>query len=102
MVAPATAILARPPPSTSGPGRHPFKVVARVRIPLGASFADSAWLLAPWGGVSARRNRGSCPTSALNDAVVVPEQLVQSLRDPARGRAFRSAPRRAAQPRPRY
>jgi hypothetical protein len=24
------------PPSTSGPGRHPFKVVARVRIPLGA------------------------------------------------------------------
>ncbi len=36
MVAPAAAILARPPPSTSGPGRHPFKVVARVRIPLGA------------------------------------------------------------------
>jgi hypothetical protein len=30
------AILARPPPSTSGLGRHPFKVVARVRIPLGA------------------------------------------------------------------
>ena len=27
---------ARPPPSTSGPGRHPFKVVARVRFPLGA------------------------------------------------------------------
>jgi hypothetical protein len=25
------------PPSTSGLGRHPFKVVARVRIPLGAS-----------------------------------------------------------------
>ena len=25
-----------PPPSTSGPGHHPFKVVARVRIPLGA------------------------------------------------------------------
>src|SRR4029078_7666266 len=37
MVAPAAGILARPPPSTSGPGRHPFKVVARVRIPLGAS-----------------------------------------------------------------
>src|SRR5207253_1276927 len=33
----STAILARPPPSTSGLGRHPFKVVARVRIPLGAS-----------------------------------------------------------------
>jgi hypothetical protein len=32
----ATAILAPPPPSTSGLGRHPFKVVARVRIPLGA------------------------------------------------------------------
>jgi hypothetical protein len=31
------AILRRPPPSTSGLGRHPFKVVARVRIPLGAS-----------------------------------------------------------------
>src|SRR5947208_8631255 len=31
------ATLARPPPSTSGLGRHPFKVVARVRIPLGAS-----------------------------------------------------------------
>src|SRR6187200_1446230 len=41
MVAPATAILARPPPSTSGPGRHPFKVVARVRIPLGASRVRS-------------------------------------------------------------
>ena len=26
-----TAILGRPPPSTSGLGRHPFKVVARVR-----------------------------------------------------------------------
>lgn len=36
MVALAAGILARPPPSTSGPGRHPFKVVARVRIPLGA------------------------------------------------------------------
>src|SRR5262249_2881083 len=32
----AAAVLAVPPPSTSGPGRHPFKVVARVRIPLGA------------------------------------------------------------------
>jgi hypothetical protein len=32
-----TAILGEPPPSTSGLGRHPFKVVARVRIPLGAS-----------------------------------------------------------------
>jgi hypothetical protein len=32
----STAILARSPPSTSGLGRHPFKVVARVRIPLGA------------------------------------------------------------------
>jgi hypothetical protein len=32
----SAAILAPPPPSTSGPGRHPFKVVARVRIPLGA------------------------------------------------------------------
>src|ERR1044072_9512813 len=37
MVAPPAGILARPPPSTSGPGRHPFKVVMRVRIPLGAS-----------------------------------------------------------------
>ena len=36
----------RPPPSTSGPGRHPFKVVARVRIPLGASRRDPAWFLA--------------------------------------------------------
>ena len=33
--------LARGPPSTSGPGRHPFKVVARVRIPLGAYRPDS-------------------------------------------------------------
>src|ERR671935_1706694 len=28
------AILAAPPPSTSGPGHGPFKAVARVRIPL--------------------------------------------------------------------
>ena len=48
MVAPGTGILARPPPSTSGPGRHPFKVVARVRIPLGASSADAGWLPASW------------------------------------------------------
>ena len=31
------AILLHEPPSTSGPGHHPFKVAARVRIPLGAS-----------------------------------------------------------------
>src|ERR671935_325397 len=32
----AKAILRRPaPPSTSGPGLHPFKVAARVRIPSG-------------------------------------------------------------------
>src|SRR5512134_2575204 len=31
------AILPTPPPSTSGLGHHPFKVAARVRIPLGAS-----------------------------------------------------------------
>ena len=30
------AILPTPPPSTSGLGHHPFKVAARVRIPLGA------------------------------------------------------------------
>ena len=42
-----TAILGRPPPSTSGLGRHPFKVVARVRIPLGAS-SSSVSLLDPW------------------------------------------------------
>ncbi len=30
------AILLHGPPSTSGPGRGPFKAVARVRIPLGA------------------------------------------------------------------
>ena len=46
MVAPGTAILALPPPSTSGPGRHPFKVVARVRIPLGAFRCNPAYLLA--------------------------------------------------------
>src|SRR5262249_28411548 len=33
----ATAILLRLPPSTSGPGHSPFKAVARVRIPPGAS-----------------------------------------------------------------
>src|SRR5215218_4394497 len=33
---------ARPPPSTSGPGHSPFKAVARVRIPLGASGAPAA------------------------------------------------------------
>ena len=32
----ACAMMARPPPSSSGPGRRPFKAVARVRIPLGA------------------------------------------------------------------
>jgi hypothetical protein len=30
------AILPKPPPSTIGLGHHPFKVAARVRIPLGA------------------------------------------------------------------
>src|SRR4029453_14990630 len=55
----------QPPPSTSGPGRHPFKGVARVRIPLGASRETSC------------KRRGSpflvdgtplapCPTSAPN------------------------------------
>ncbi len=32
----ADVILMPGPPSTSGPGHHPFKVAARVRIPLGA------------------------------------------------------------------
>jgi hypothetical protein len=32
----AASMLAAGPPSTSGPGRSPFKAVARVRIPLGA------------------------------------------------------------------
>ena len=36
LLAPAAAILGRPPPSTSGLGHHPFKVATRVRIPLGA------------------------------------------------------------------
>ena len=30
------AMIAGPPSSSSGPGRRPFKAVARVRIPLGA------------------------------------------------------------------
>jgi hypothetical protein len=34
---PCGAILRRPPPSTSGLGHGPFKAVARVRIPSGAS-----------------------------------------------------------------
>ena len=37
---PGVSTLRRWPPSTSGLGHHPFKVAARVRIPLGAS--DSA------------------------------------------------------------
>src|SRR5688500_7162163 len=36
------AILPGPPPSTSGLGHHPFKVAARVRIPLGAWAVSSA------------------------------------------------------------
>ena len=36
---PGVSRLRRGPPSTSGPGHSPFKAVARVRIPLGASAA---------------------------------------------------------------
>src|SRR3954454_15924962 len=48
--------LARGPPSTSGPGRHPFKVVARVRIPLGASRPASD-----------RRRRSTMPARRRSD-----------------------------------
>src|ERR1700754_1430562 len=33
-------MIAGPPSSSSGPGRRPFKAVARVRIPLGARSGD--------------------------------------------------------------
>ena len=95
MVAPAAGILGAPPPSTSGPGRHPFKVVARVRIPLGAWSIDAhdCWRL----DVSPlTRGTVACPASALNRLVVVAEQLCQLLRDPARRRI-----RRGHHPRPR-
>ena len=39
LLTPAGAILAGKPPSTSGLGHSPFKAVARVRIPSGASTA---------------------------------------------------------------
>ena len=35
------APMVREPPSSSGPGRRPFKAVARVRIPLGVRTARS-------------------------------------------------------------
>jgi Domain of unknown function (DUF389) len=66
----------RRPPSTSGLGRHPFKVVARVRIPLGASARKPAWLLA------------SCPAAIPAALAAVPHKC------PKRWPGVR-APRRA-------
>ena len=45
------------PPSTSGLGRHPFKVVARVRIPLGAPRDPSEPLRHPTGRLRCVRGR---------------------------------------------
>ena len=77
------AILAQPPPSTSGLGRHPFKVVARVRIPLGALTAeDPAALRATmmiFGGFAFRLD-GPCAAkarSATDVRLACPGRLAQ-------------------------
>ena len=49
------------PPSTSGLGHHPFKVAARVRIPLGASLCSCGC-----GRFEGAIVSPPCPTSALN------------------------------------
>src|SRR5207247_3565951 len=65
LLTPAGAILALPPPSTSGLGHSPFKAVARVRIPSGA-YGPVAQLVEQGtfnpkvaGSIPARPTRGS-------------------------------------------
>ena len=57
------AMIARPPSSSSGPGRRPFKAVARVRIPLGARFqARSCGAVGVLAALSRRRSRVQVPS----------------------------------------
>ena len=53
--------LPRGPPSTSGLGHHPFKVAARVRIPLGASSRRNP-----------HRSNGCGPTTPVSSPSAVP------------------------------
>ena len=62
------AMMAGPPSSSSGPGRRPFKAVARVRIPLGARYGASPSRARSCGAVgvlaalSRRRSRVQVPS----------------------------------------
>ena len=59
----ACAMMAGPPSSSSGPGRRPFKAVARVRIPLGArQSARSCGAVGVLAALSRRRSRVQVPS----------------------------------------
>ena len=60
------AILAELPSSSSGPGRRPFKAVARVRIPLGAPLSAPGADLGP---VPARSDAGSVSPRARREFI---------------------------------
>ena len=61
--------MRRLPPSSSGLGHHPFKVAARVRIPLGVRYTNATGPVVKSGvhaGLSSRRSRVQVPSGPLH------------------------------------
>src|SRR5215212_152339 len=76
--------MRRLPPSSSGLGHHPFKVAARVRIPLGVRTYATGPVVKSGvhAGLSSRRSRVQVPSGPLTHLGGAAGRVAQSAERP--------------------